>query len=106
MTSPIGALGAIGRIAGVAPIKTDIVTPKVGAATGGDFASKLAEGLQHVQDLQNKTSDLSVQAATGTLADAHDYMIASNEAALATEMVVTIKNKAVEAFNEIMRMPV
>jgi flagellar hook-basal body complex protein FliE len=33
-------------------------------------------------------------------------MIASNEASLATEMVVTIKNKAVEAFNEIMRMPV
>jgi flagellar hook-basal body complex protein FliE len=36
----------------------------------------------------------------------HDYMIASTEASLATEMVVTIKNKAVEAFNEIMRMPV
>ena len=33
-------------------------------------------------------------------------MIASNEASLATEMVVTIKNKAIEAFNDIMRMPV
>jgi flagellar hook-basal body complex protein FliE len=33
-------------------------------------------------------------------------MIAANEAKLATDMVVTIKNKAVEAFNEILRMPV
>ena len=49
---------------------------------------------------------LATQAATGDLKDVHDYMIASNEAALATEMFVTVKNKAVEAFNEIMRMPV
>jgi flagellar hook-basal body complex protein FliE len=33
-------------------------------------------------------------------------MIAANEAKLATEMLVTVKNKAVEAFNEVMRMPV
>jgi flagellar hook-basal body complex protein FliE len=33
-------------------------------------------------------------------------MIASNEASLATEMVVAIKNQAVSAFNEIMRMQV
>ena len=42
----------------------------------------------------------------GDLKDVHDYMIASTEAALATEMVVTIKNKAVEAFNDIMRMQI
>jgi flagellar hook-basal body complex protein FliE len=33
-------------------------------------------------------------------------MIARNEASLATEMVVGIKNAAVSAFNEIMRMPI
>jgi flagellar hook-basal body complex protein FliE len=33
-------------------------------------------------------------------------VIAANETKLATDMVVTIKNKAVEAFNEILRMPV
>jgi flagellar hook-basal body complex protein FliE len=33
-------------------------------------------------------------------------MVASNEAQLATETVVALKNQAVSAFNEIMRMPV
>jgi flagellar hook-basal body complex protein FliE len=33
-------------------------------------------------------------------------MIASNEAKLATETVVSLKNSAVAAFTEIMRMPV
>ena len=58
------------------------------------------------QGTQSTADSLATQAATGDLKDVHDYMIASNEASLATEMVVTIKNKAVEAFNEIMRMPV
>jgi len=65
------------------------------------------EGVAYQLQSAQKTSDtLATQAATGDLKDVHDYMIASNEASLATEMVVTIKNKAVEAFNEIMRMPV
>ena len=59
-----------------------------------------------VQGAQNTSNQLATQAATGDLRDVHDYMIASTEAGLATEMVVTIKNKAVEAFNDIMRMPV
>jgi len=106
VTSPIGAIGRIVAPTGVTPIKTDLATPKVGGAAdaGGDFASKLAEGLQQVQGLQQKTNDLSVQAATGTLKDAHEYMIASAESGLATSLTVAVRNKAVEAFQEIMRM--
>ena len=106
MTSPIGAIPRIAGPTGVSPIKTDIVTPGVGgvAGAGGDFASKLAEGLEQVQGMQQKTNDLSVKAATGTLADAHEYMIASAESGLATSLTVAVRNKAVEAFQEIMRM--
>ena len=67
---------------------------------------RTASSFDALQGTQKTADTLATQAATGDLKDVHDYMIASTEAALATEMVVTIKNKAVEAFNEIMRMPV
>jgi flagellar hook-basal body complex protein FliE len=66
----------------------------------------LASSLDSLQSTQSKADNLATQAATGNLQDVHDYMIASNEASLATEMVVAIKNQAVSAFNEIMRMQV
>ena len=102
MTAPIGPIGPISGPTGVTSIKTDVAAPQ--AASGEDFASKLAEGLEHVQGLQNRTNDMSVQAATGSLTDVHDYMIASAESGIATSLTVAVRNKAVEAFQEIMRM--
>jgi flagellar hook-basal body complex protein FliE len=103
MTSPLGGIMpvGIGAIGGV----TEVSGPQAGAGADG-FASILAASFDKLQGAQSTADSLATQAATGDLKDVHDYMIASTEAGLATEMVVTIKNKAVEAFNEIMRMPV
>ena len=108
MTAPVGGVfpvpSGIGAVTGAVGT-TD--TQSTQAAPGGDgFAAVLAATFDQLQGAQKASDQLAVQAATGDLRDVHDYMIASTEASLATEMVVTIKNKAVEAFNEIMRMPV
>lgn len=104
MTFPMGGIVPVGMgaVTGVAGATTG--TPATQGADG--FASILAGSIDQLQSTQKTADTLATQAATGDLKDVHDYMIASTEAALATEMVVTIKNKAVEAFNEIMRMPV
>ena len=47
---------------------------------------------------------LAVRAATGDLDDVHDYTVAATQARVATELTVAVRNKAVEAFSEIMRM--
>jgi flagellar hook-basal body complex protein FliE len=82
--------------------------PAVGAAAKPNegFATMITQGIENLQGLHQTSDTLAVQAATGDLKDIHDYMIASSQSGLATEMTVAVRNKAVEAFTEIMRMQV
>ncbi|MFI5911206.1 flagellar hook-basal body complex protein FliE [Dactylosporangium sp. NPDC051541] len=73
-------------------------------AAGLNFGNMVAQGLQKLQDTQNTADNLAVEAATGRLTDVHDYIIAATEASLATQLTVAVRNKALDAFNEIMRM--
>jgi flagellar hook-basal body complex protein FliE len=106
MTSPISAISGLSGIGGVSAI--DGLPGVTGTtATEGpntDFAGLLSQGLEGVQAAQTKASELSVQAADGTLADPAQYTMASTEAALGLQLTMAIRNKAVEAFQEIMRM--
>ncbi len=104
---PIPSFPGVPDVAGAAGVSG---TAGVQAPTsvGGDngFADILAGTVDRLNGVQANADTLATQAATGDLQDAHDYMIASTEAKLATETVVTLKNSAVAAFTEIMRMPV
>jgi flagellar hook-basal body complex protein FliE len=75
------------------------------AARGADFAGAVGRGLQQVEALDRTATDKAVQAATGDLRDIHDYVIAATQAQTATELTTTVRNRALDAFNEIMRMP-
>jgi flagellar hook-basal body complex protein FliE len=74
--------------------------------SGTEFGSMVLDGLDRLEGLTDKADNLAVQAATGKLENIHDYTIAASEASVASQMTVALRNKAVEAFNEIMRMQV
>ena len=48
---------------------------------------------------------LATKVATGELKNPHEYLMAAQEASISTQVAVAVRNKALEAFNEIMRMP-
>ena len=92
---------------------TPYVAPAANTAinSGGDagssgFADMLIDGIDRLQGVQAQADGLAVQAATGDLENLHDYTIAATEASVTTQMTVALRNKAVEAFTEIMRMQV
>jgi flagellar hook-basal body complex protein FliE len=106
MTSPISAIGAVGGLSGVAPVNPLDSTAGTAAASGPntDFAGMLSKGLQSVQASQTNADNLAVQVANGTLQDPAQYTMAATEASLGLQLTMAIRNKAVEAFQEIMRM--
>lgn len=77
-----------------------------GPTGSGEFGQLLIDGIDRLEGITDHAADLSVQAATGQLENIHDYTIAATEASVATQLTVSMRNKAVEAFNEIMRMSV
>jgi flagellar hook-basal body complex protein FliE len=104
----MAAIPAISAISLPTPIDTSLST--TGAATAADpaagasFSTMLANGLDSLQQTQATADELATQAATGQLTDPAQYMIASTQAQVTTELTVALRNKAVDAFNEIMRM--
>lgn len=68
------------------------------------FGDILSSAINNLQAKQQTASDLAVQAVTGQLDDVHDYTIAAAESRVTFELTAAIRNKAVDAFNEIMRM--
>ena len=68
-------------------------TPEL-AAIGGDFAAYLQQGEE------------TVTAGMTGKADPHALVQALAQTELAVETAVTIRNKVVEAYQEILRMPV
>lgn len=70
------------------------------------FESAIGDALTELNDKQLYADQLARDAATGKLQNIEDYMMAATEAQLSTQLTVAFRNKAVEAFNEIMRMQV
>ncbi|MEV4514907.1 flagellar hook-basal body complex protein FliE [Dactylosporangium sp. NPDC049525] len=98
----VSAVGAVSALPAISPITASDATGP--SSSGADFGAMVAQGLQRLQQVQQTADDLAVQAATGRLTDVHDYMIAATEASLATSLTVAVRNKALDSFNEIMRM--
>ena len=109
-TGQIGWTGGAGATEATGAAGHAAAEAAAGAAAAGagtqSFGQTLTKALDGLSGMQTKADGLAVQAATGDLTNVHDYMIAATEASLATELTVAVRNKAVEAFNQIMNMPV
>jgi flagellar hook-basal body complex protein FliE len=104
------AVGGIGNVLSSVGFTPPVSSPSATNATGAVDPTNTQDGntftnmLDGLQASQNNADSLAVQAATGNLTDIHSYTIAATEAQLMTDLTVAVRDRAVEAFNEIMRM--
>lgn len=77
-----------------------------GTDNNGGFTQAVGDAISNLNRVENAVEEASIKAATGDLDSVSDYMIAATEAQLATEITVAIRDRAITAFNDIMRMQI
>ena len=105
--SNVAAIGAVAAAGAPWPTQPTAPTAPAGAAGGasqGGFAGLLGSAIDGVQAAQQSADDLATQAATGSLTNVADYMVAAEQANLDTGLTVAVRNNALQAFQQIMGM--
>lgn len=73
---------------------------------GRSFAELLKNAIEGVNEIQVEALKEMENLVLGRVDDIHKPIIAAEKASLALELLVQVRNKAVEAYQEIMRMQV
>jgi flagellar hook-basal body complex protein FliE len=73
---------------------------------GGGFAKALMDSLGKLGDSQAQAADQAQQLATGKAQDVTSVVMAVEKASLELQLATQVRNKSVEAYQEIFRMSV
>lgn len=91
---PVGAPGA------PAP------APAASARPADGFAEAVTRGVQQVSDAERAADAAALDVATGGSTGIHDLMASTAKAQLGVDLLVQVRNRAIEAYQEIMRIQV
>lgn len=75
-------------------------------ADGASFADTLKQAIGQVNSLQKASDKAGQDLATGRTDDVAGTMIAAEKADIALRVMVQVRNKIIDAYNEVMKMQV
>ncbi len=83
------------------------VTPQSEQTSGGEFANLLKQSIDSVNESQQYAGELKKAFETGEgNVELAEVMVAIQKSSLSFEAMVQVRNKLVDAYKEIMNMPI
>jgi flagellar hook-basal body complex protein FliE len=80
-------------------------SPLSGSAGDSEFMGTLSNAMEQVGELQSAADEKVSQLLSGNGQDVHSAMIAVEKASLAFEMMVSVRNKIVQAYQQVSGIP-
>lgn len=107
---PIVPILPLGAMSPITPTSLES-TPNIGSGegthkAGTDFSKFLKDALNQVDALQTNADAASLQLATGKVQDMSEVMVALEKASLSLSLTVSIRDKVLDAYNQVMRMQI
>jgi flagellar hook-basal body complex protein FliE len=98
-------------MAGIAPISLPVLAPSAPSALstrgGGEgFGDTLTKAVSAVNDMQLQARDAAVAMASGSGGDSAQALVTIEKANVSFQFALQIRNKLLEAYQEVMRMSV
>lgn len=100
------AMNTIKALGSIDPRAAYGALPVAPAPGGGGFQEQLIRAFEKVDSLQRVSNDMMEGMISGRVTEAHDVLIASRESQLAFELLLEVRNKLLESYQEIMRTQV
>ena len=98
---------AIQGIGSSLPITPPTAPAPVTATRGpGGFSDTLSQAVASVNDAQIKAQNAAVSVANGTAVDSAQALVTIEKANISFQFAMQIRNKLLEAYQEVMRMSV
>ncbi|EJL47068.1 hypothetical protein BAG01nite_06720 [Brevibacillus agri] len=85
------------------PVANKLPTP---AEVTKDFSSYLTDALSQVNQAQVESANLADRFAAGEITDVHQLTVAGQKASVMLQLTMQVRNKMIESYQEIMRMPI
>lgn len=95
-------------VSNLSSISNNFVQKPASAATGSetDFKNVLSDAMDRFEKVSDENAQSTLDLLTGNTDDLSNTMIAAQKSEIAINLTVAIRNKAVEAYKEIMNMQV
>ncbi len=84
--------------------KKDLYNSEVKKTEAKSFFSSLSDAIKNVKEAYKEAQEKSTKMILGEVEDIHDVMIAREKANTLFQLFLEVRNRAVQAFENIMRM--
>lgn len=101
-----GILNQISQPQGITGLQPSAAASGAPVESGNGFGDTLKDALKNVSDVQSSADDISNKLASGEPVEIHQAMLAMQKASMALQFTVQVRNKVLDAYQEIMRMQV
>jgi flagellar hook-basal body complex protein FliE len=106
MTDPLGLLNQTGGVGGVGGIGSMKPTAPATQTDGPSFKDVLMENIKQVNDLQLDAEKATEDLLTGRRDDLANVNIAKQKSDLAFQMLLQVRNKMLDAYDEVKQLRV
>lgn len=104
-----GSLGAPSKTGPLKSIEAPFAAPSLSgpsSSSGASFSNLLENAVSGIDGKMKAAESEKVKVMTGESSNLHQSMIAMQEASVAFSLMVEVRNKLVESYQELMRMQI